>query len=49
MNRKCDRRIFLSYRIWRSQIAQELYDGYVFITGVKEAKEVKRSWKAMNQ
>jgi hypothetical protein len=31
------------------QIAQELHDGYVFITGVKEAKEVKRSWKAMNQ
>jgi hypothetical protein len=31
------------------QIAQELDDGYVFITGVKEAKSVKRSWRVMNR
>lgn len=31
------------------QMAQELHDGYVFITGVKEAKSAKRSWKAINQ
>lgn len=31
------------------QIAQDLHDGYIFMTGVKEAKELKRSWKAINQ
>jgi hypothetical protein len=28
------------------QIAQDLFDGYIFSTGVKEVKEIKRSWRA---
>ena len=29
------------------QIAQNLHDGYIFATGVKEVKEVKRSWQSI--
>lgn len=27
------------------QMAQDLFDGYVFISGIKEAKGIKRTWQ----